>query len=211
MRSSSKWTLTNRSLGCLCGGHLLVLGKDIGNRSKRSDTEWVDLLVALSVVELDVLELSSFVESRNIPIELSDPAVNGREARADITQIALKVLHIDRVETNDSGEQSNISFGDLITEEIGLRGSLLLDKVSLNLVERGEEGGDGLFVGFLRGCKAGLVHAVVDVIIDPFIGGIDLGLQGLREQVHLLELLWEEIIELGIEHADNLSTLFLLA
>lgn len=204
-------TLTHRSLGCLCSGHLLVLGKDIGNRPKGSDTVWVNLLMALSVMELNVLELSSVVESRNIPVELADPAVNGREAGADITQIALEVLHVDRVEADDSSEQSDISLGDLIAEEVGLRGGLLLRKMSLNLVERAKERSDSLFVGFLSGCKAGLVHAVVDVIIDPFIGSIDISLQGLGEQVHLLELLWEDIIELGIEHADNFSALLLLA
>lgn len=44
--------------------HLVVLGKDIGQRSNRRNLELIDLAVALGVVLLDVLEICGFLEGR---------------------------------------------------------------------------------------------------------------------------------------------------
>jgi len=40
--------------------------------------------------------------------------VQRRIARADIADVALEMLHVDRVETDDGGVQADISFGDVL-------------------------------------------------------------------------------------------------
>lgn len=160
-------------------------------------------------MELDVLKVSGIPESRDLPIQPAHPTVNSRESRTDITQIALEMLHVDRVKPNDGGVESDISLGDLVTEEIRLRGGLLLDEVGFNLVERGEERCYSFLVGFLRGCKTGFVYAVIDVVVDPFVGGINLGLEGLGEEVDFLVLLGKDIVEFMVKHADDFGALVL--
>lgn len=160
-------------------------------------------------MELDVLKVSGIPESRDIPIQPAHPTVNSRESRADITQIALEMLHVDRVKPNDGGVESDISLGDLVAEEIRFRGRLLLGEVGFNLVERGEERCHGFLVGFLRGCETGFVYAIIDVVVDPFVGGIDLGLEGLGEEVDFLVLLGKNIVEFMVKHADDFGALVL--
>lgn len=68
------------------------------------------------------------------------------------------------------------------------------------------------FVRFLRAGEAGLVHAVVDEIVDPAIELVDAGAEGGRVQprVALVGLALrggQELVEAGGEHADNLAAL----
>ena len=76
-----------------------------------------------------------------------------------------------------------------------------------DLVEGGEEGCYGFFVGFLGGCETGFVDAVVDVVVDPFVGGVDVGAVGGGVEVDFLVMLREQVVELVIEHADDFRAL----
>ncbi len=58
-------------------------------------------------------------------------------------------------------------------------------------VEGFEECGDGFFVGFLRGGKAGFVDAVIDVVVGPVVRLFDLLLQTCGEQFYFLVLFRE--------------------
>ena len=62
-----------------------------------------------------------------------------------------------------------------------------------------------LFVGFLGGGEAGFVHAIVDVVVRPFVGFLDFSLKGFWKEVNLCILLWEDAIKLGVEHANYLA------
>lgn len=53
--------------------------------------------------------------------------------------------------------------------------------------------------------KSSLVDAIVYVLIDPLVGGIDLGTAGLGIEIQLG--IGGKLVELGIEHPDNLSAL----
>ena len=77
----------------------------------------------------------------------------------------------------------------------------------LHLVEGGEQGCDGLLVGLLCRGESGLVNAIVHVVVDPFVGGVNFGAMGSRVEVQLLVLLGKEIVEFIVEHADNLGAL----
>jgi hypothetical protein len=54
-----------------------------------------------------------------------------------------------------------------------------------------------------------LVDTVVDVIVDPVIGFLDLLAKSLREQVDRLVVVRDEVVKFGIKHTDNLRGLAL--
>lgn len=156
--------------------------------------------MALRIVLLDVLKLCGFPERRNIPIQPPQPLMNGRVPRSDIADITLKVLDIDRVKADDRSKEPNIRLGDVVAEVVGGFGAR---KIRLDLIEGREERSDGLLVGLLGSCEAGLVDAVVDVVVSPFVCGVDLGPEGLREEVDVLVLVCEEVVEFVVEHAND--------
>ena len=102
--------------------------------------------MAPGVVPLDVLELRGVVECGHAPVEMTDPLVDGGEAAADVTDVALEMLDVYWVEADDGGEQADVGFGDGVAEVVwvGLGG-----EVGFDAREGGEEWGDGRFVGFL--------------------------------------------------------------
>lgn len=55
--------------------------------------------------------------------------------------------------------------------------------------------------------KARLVDTVVDVIVSPLVGLLDLRLQVLGKQNHVLVLVVQQVVELSVEHANDLAGL----
>ena len=53
--------------------------------------------------------------------------------------------------------------------------------------------------------KAGFVDAVVDVVVGPGVGVVDFLLQGRGVEVDLAVLFGQEVVEFGVEHADDLA------
>lgn len=62
---------------CTNGGgssrYILIEREDIRDRADRSDREWVDLLVTLGVVRLDVSEFRRIFESIVVPVQVAHP------------------------------------------------------------------------------------------------------------------------------------------
>lgn len=56
-------------------------------------------------------------------------------------------------------------------------------------------------------CKARPINTIVDVVISPLVGLLNGLPQLLRKQIQLLVLLGQKIIELIIEHAQDLTAL----
>lgn len=52
-----------------------------------------------------------------------------------------------------------------------------------------------------------LLDTIVDIVIGPSIGLIDLRPQCLGVQVHIPLLRWQQVIELGVKHANDLTAL----
>lgn len=153
-----------------------------------------------------MLKLRRLPERRHLPVQPTQPAMQSREARSDVTQVTLEVLDVDGVEADDRREETNIGLSERVSEEVA-RGRVF-DEVGFDPVERGEERGDGLFVGFLGGREAGFVDAVVDVVVDPFVAGVDFGAQGGGEEVEGFIFCGEEVVEFVVEHADDFGALF---
>ena len=61
---------------------------------------------------LDVLKLRCLAKRRYIPIQHPQPFVQLRVAAPDVSDIALEVLDVDRVEADDGGVKADVGFGD---------------------------------------------------------------------------------------------------
>ena len=72
-------------------------------------------------------------------------------------EIALEQVVVGYVEADDGGVESDVRFGDVFAEEIGM--VTFLAEVVFYALEGVEEGVDVLFVDFLRAGEAGLVNA----------------------------------------------------
>ena len=55
--------------------------------------------------------------------------------------------------------------------------------------------------------EARFIHPVVNFVVGPIIGPFNLGFQVLREEINLLMLVGDDVIELRIEHSDDLAGL----
>ena len=153
---------------------------------------------------LDVLELGRAPKGRDAPVEFPQPAVQGRVPRSDVPDVALEVLHIDRVEADDGRVEADVGFGDVgaVVVRPGVLG-----EVGFGSVEGGEEGVQGAFVGGLGGGEAGFVDAVVDVVVGPFVRGFDFCLKMGGKEVDFGVLHRQDVVEFGVEHADDLAGL----
>lgn len=109
--------------------------------------ERINLLVTLCVVIFDMLKLRSVLERRYVPVQLPQPLMHRRITRSDITDVALEMLHVDRVEANNGGVEANVCLGNVGTKIVR---SSMFSKVSLGAVEGGEKGPDGISISFLR-------------------------------------------------------------
>lgn len=141
---------------------------------------------------------------RKVPIQIPHPRVNRRISTANVSKVAFEMLHIHHVEADDGCVESDVGFGDLWTVvewSFGVDGA----EVVFDFVEGGEEGCDGFFVGGLGGGEAGFVDAVVDVVVGPFVGGFDFCLEVGGEEVYLGKFGGQEVVEFGVEHADDFA------
>ena len=162
----------------------------------------------LGVVLLDVLELRGVVEGGHVPVQVADPPVQVRVAGAHVAQVALEVLHVHAVEAHDGGVEAHVGLGQPVAEVVRARAPVGVGgEVRLGAVQAAEQRGDGGLVRVGRGGEAGLVHAVVDVVVGPVVGALDLGPEVLREQVHRRPRQGQLAVEDAVEHADDLARL----
>ena len=98
--------------------------------------------------------------------------------------VGLEVPHIDRVEADERVEQAEVEPGEGVAAE-----EPSLAEASVDLVERGEEVGDGLVVGRLRLGEATAVDAVIDIRVDDrFVERLEIRLEAGRVQIDVRAL-----------------------
>ena len=166
------------------------------------------MLVALRVVLPNVLKLRRLAKGRLAPVQVAQPAVQGRVPGANVAHVALEVLHVDDVEADNGRVQADVGLGELRAEVVGSGGADVgRGEVGLSAVEGAEERGDGLFVGLWLTGEAGLVDAVVDFVVGPLVRLIDLGLEVGGQEVEGGVLFGQEAVKLVVEHADYLTGL----
>lgn len=107
--------------------------------------------MTLRIVFPDMFEIRGLLKPRNVPVQMSQPAVNGRVSGPDVSNISLEVLHVDWIEAHYGGVEADISLCDC-TAEIKERGrwkGVFFLQVGFDTVEGFEEGEYGFFIGFL--------------------------------------------------------------
>lgn len=166
--------------------------------------------MTLGVMFLDMFELCGFLEGGDVPIEIFHPAMDCGVSGSDVFEVTFEVLDVDGIETNDGGEESDVKFREVRAKVVWtgtLGGGKLSAEVGFDAVEGFEEGDDVAFVCFLASCKARLVDAVVDVVVGPFVGGLDFGAEGLWIEVEIsrMRVGRKERVEAMVKHADNLG------
>lgn len=161
--------------------------------------------MTLRIMLLNMFELRRLgPKRRHVPIQLPHPPVQIRVPRPDIADIALEVLDVDGVEADDSRVQADVGLrdvGPVVVWPTVIRG--VVGEMGFGVIERFEEGVDVFLVGFLGGGEAGFVHAVVDVVVGPIVGFVDFVLEGSGEEIDGFVLLGQQVVELGVHHADD--------
>lgn len=66
---------------------------------------------------LDVLKVCRDLEFRVIPIQVAHPLIQVRIVTPDGPQIALEMLDITAIKSNDGRIKTNISFGQVVSEQ----------------------------------------------------------------------------------------------
>ena len=144
---------------------------------------------------LDVIKVGRLLELGVLPVQLPHPLMQRRVATSNIANIALEVLHVHRIKPDDGDKQTDIDLSQHVAEPVRSR---VGGKVLLSAVESLEEGDDIALVGIGLGGEAGLVDAVVDEVVDPFVVLLDLGAEVFGVKVDLAVLLLNQVVKLGI-------------
>lgn len=55
--------------------------------------------------------------------------------------------------------------------------------------------------------ETGFVDAVIDVVVGPFVDGFDFLLEVFWKEVDFLIFFGEDVVEFGVEHADDIAGL----
>lgn len=106
----------------------------------------IDLQMTLGIMPLDMRKIRRIPKRRYIPVEMPHPSMQRGIPTADITDVALEVLDIHDVETNNSRVQADVGFGQAVAEVVRTAAFL---EIRLSPVKGVEEGGDRAFVGVL--------------------------------------------------------------
>lgn len=69
--------------------------------------------MTLRVMLLDMFKLRRLAKCRYVPIELPQPIMQLRIPTPDVSDIALEVLDVDRVEAYDRGVETDVGFCDV--------------------------------------------------------------------------------------------------
>ena len=118
-----------------------------------------------------MLKLGSALECVLIPVEITQPFMDGRISRSDVTDIRFEMLNIDGIKTDDCRVESHITFCDMLAP---VEWSLRCRQVLFNFVKRLEQRLDSVLIRILSGGEAAFINSVIYVVIYPGIRFINL-------------------------------------
>lgn len=150
--------------------------------------------MAPRVMPLDVLKLRRVLERIVRPVQMAHPPVQSRVPGANIANVALEMLDVDGVEPDERHVQPDICLGELLAKVVWPAG--LGRDVLLCAVEGFKEGVDVALVGVGCGGEAGLVDAVVDEVVGPGVGLVDLAAERFGVELDGAVLVIEEAVKL---------------
>ena len=131
----------------------LVTILDMRPWTPRSDGFGIDISMTLAVVLFDVLEVSRLFEFWMIPVHALEPVVQDRILASDHTEVAFKVLNVDRVEADQGVKYTNINLCHVLAKYVG---TFVAVGHLLELIQRAENSGEVLLVRFLVGRETSL-------------------------------------------------------
>ena len=145
-----------------------------------------------------------------IPVQIPQPPAQPWIVVTDHLQVALEDVDIGHVESDHRGIKANVRLGDVLAKEV--RRVTRLAQVLLQPVQRFEKREEVCFVHFLRRGKADLVDAVVDRVVNPLVHLVNLltqvfGTEAAAGLGRLAQVLGQQVVEFGVEHADDLAAL----
>ena len=171
---------------------------------------------------LDVLKVRRLRESRVVVVEILHPFVEVGIVVSNGSDIALEVLMVNWVESNDSGKKSNVRLGQFPANQVLFALEHLLESIQ-RLEQRSDR---RLVCSRLRSeprsiCESTrssisfplvvmmnrLTHTVIDGIVDPLVRSVDLSLEISGVEVDLREFGGEEGVEARVEHSDDVGRL----
>ena len=167
----------------------------VQDRALGHDAGRIDHVVALVVVALDVPEIHRFGDAGHL-VELAQET---RQVRVvgDAAQVALEVAHVHRVEADERGEQPPVGFGQRVAAGVaGFR------QAFFQPVESSEQWYYRIFIGLLGRRETGLVHAIVDVVVDAAVDLVDFRAPQFRVVVAGRRA---DAVEGAVEHADDVG------
>ena len=114
----------------------------------------------------DVIHIDRFTHSRI----LQNACNIGREARiiADLAAVGLEQSVVGRIETDQRNESSNVGLGQVVAEQ-EVAGQPLF-----KIVQHVKDAIHRLVIGGLRGRETGLVHTVVQKVVQARVKRLDI-------------------------------------
>jgi hypothetical protein len=116
------------------------------------------------IMSLDMREVCSLFESWNLPVQMFQPCVDfgiTLSARqlgilvSDSSDVGLEMLHVDRIEADDCGIQSDIRLSEFVTQKVFSRG---FRKHLLQTIKRLEQRKHIVLICLLSSSKTTFVH-----------------------------------------------------
>mmetsp|Transcript_25289 Transcript_25289/g.47582 ORF Transcript_25289/g.47582 Transcript_25289/m.47582 type:complete len:321 (+) Transcript_25289:376-1338(+) len=151
------------------------------------------------VVHLYVLHVDGLSHAGKL-VDVLDVVEEVWVIHLNCSHIRFEIDHVYGIKADQRHEQAQIHVGEGIATNIAL-----LRQQALGLVQRTAQVLHCHVIGFLALGKATPVDAVVDVGINPRVGGICLCLQAGRKQVQLGVA--GELVELAVQHLQDIHGL----
>lgn len=84
----------------------------------RRDSFRIDIIMTLRIVLLDVPEIRRVLILVVVPVQILEPVVQYRILPADHAEVAFEMLHVDRVEADQSCICPDVNFSHLLSEDV---------------------------------------------------------------------------------------------
>jgi hypothetical protein len=116
---------------------------------------------------LDMREVCGLFESWNLPVQMLQPridfgiTISARQRGilvSDSSDIGLEMLHVNWIEADDCGIQSDIRLSEFVAQKVFPRG---LGKHLLQTIKGFEQRKHIFLIGLLSRCKSAFIHSKV--------------------------------------------------
>jgi len=142
-----------------------------------------------------------------VPVQSTEPEVDGWVVVADRLEVALKDRNVNRIEPDDGHVKTYVRLSEVVAKEVF---PSVGSEHCLHPIKLPEQGVHVGIEGILRTRKATLVSAFVEDIMHRIIQFVDLlakglGIQPATRSVDFAQVLGDEVFESGGEHTHDVG------